>query len=58
MSLIALTINLTGMVLIYSLLSACFESTMFGMFFVTLVAWAGVAHLAFGGAEEIRSVTE
>jgi O-antigen ligase len=39
-------------VLIYSLLSACFESTMFGLFFVTLVAWAGVAHLAFGGAEE------
>ncbi|WP_254507410.1 O-antigen ligase family protein [Anatilimnocola floriformis] len=42
-------------VLIYSLLSACFESTMFGLFFVTLVAWAGVAHLAFGGAEEDAS---
>jgi exopolysaccharide production protein ExoQ len=39
-------------VLIYSLLSACFESTMFGIFFVTLVAWAGMAHLAFGGREE------
>jgi exopolysaccharide production protein ExoQ len=39
-------------VLTYSLLSACFESTMFGIFFVTLSAWAGVAHLAFGGAEE------
>lgn len=39
-------------VLIYSLLSACFESTMFGLFFVTLVAWAGVAHIAFGGAAE------
>jgi|GEM_PF-7118875 len=39
-------------VLIYSLLSACFESTMFGLFFVTLVAWAGVAHLALGGAED------
>lgn len=39
-------------VLIYSLLSACFESTMFGLFFVTLIAWAGVAHLAFGGGEE------
>jgi O-antigen ligase len=43
-------------VLIYSLLSACFESTMFGLFFVTLVAWAGVAHLAFGGAEENNAV--
>lgn len=42
-------------VLIYSLLSACFESTMFGIFFVTLAAWAGVAHLAFGGAEETTS---
>jgi O-antigen ligase len=41
-------------VLIYSLLSACFESTMFGIFFVTLAAWAGVAHLAFGGAEEAK----
>jgi len=39
-------------VLIYSLLSACFESTMFGIFFVTLAAWSGVAHLAFGGKEE------
>lgn len=44
-------------VLIYSLLSACFESTMFGLFFVTLVAWAGVAHLAFGGADAAGAIT-
>lgn len=44
--------SLITSVLIYSLLSACFESTMFGLFFVTLVAWAGVAHLAFGGAAD------
>jgi exopolysaccharide production protein ExoQ len=43
-------------VLIYSLLSACFESTMFGVFFVTLIAWAGVANLAFGGAEEPAAI--
>lgn len=47
-----LTCGFITAVLIYSLLSACFESTMFGIFFVTLIAWAGVAHLAFGGREE------